>query len=1685
MDKIFTPLCLGVMLGLLGTPLFLSAAQPHCTLNAVATTAVCNDNGTPDDPTDDTFSFELTVTGGDPSDRWAVGIVTAFYGETVPVNGVPISGGPLVLLVTDVADPTCQTTVRVQAPDVCSDSCPIRAVANILSCNDNGTPNDPFDDFFSYELLVTGPSTGGEWTSRFGDGFYDVPLLFDSVPITSNRRWFVISDQLDPDCRTIVVVSPPPDCSGTCFLEANTSKLRCDDGGTPNDPSDDTFTFELLVTGFYSTGTWVSGIYSGNFGESQQLGPFPLSDGTVKLTIQDSADPACNASIIVQPPDICSASCSMFATADNIKCIENNPSTNQDDAFSYEITVYGPTVGGRWFARFLGGTYGSPVITQSPVRNGSQIFPIVDQFDPSCAVTLSIDPPDVCAQSCFINAQASNIECSDNGTPADPSDDTFTFDLRVFGLLTGASWQASGLSGNYNENIRLGPFPIADGSLEYNIQDIDDANCSTLIRIVPPPPCDNLCVLSVDASNFECDDNGTPNDRNDDLFICDITVTGANTGSGWNTVGFTGNYNETITVGPYPFVAGPQFIPIRDNDDPNCQTSIQVYPQLLCSENCSIAASIQSIACDDNGTPRDGTDDIFFFDLRVNGVNTSTTWTAAGLSGNYGETIRLGPYPISDGPFNLSIEDAADANCMVELLVVPPEACSGPCTLTASISELTCLDNQTPFDPTDDLFLFRLNVDGTNVGPNWRALGATAPYGQGVIRGNFAISDGPFTATIFDVNDSTCQTSLTVVPPPPCSDTCVITVRSNNIQCNDNGTPADPTDDTFTFDLSVRGGPTSTTWTAGNTTGNYGQTISFGPFPIALGTVDLLVTDDTDPDCQTSISINAPSNCSFPCELTAETSNLLCSDNGTPNDGSDDTFTFELTVMGNNTGVAWTSNLNAGNYNEAVLFGPFPIAGNQVVNVVLTDDADPTCQLSLAVRAPGTCSAVCPIEATASNITCDDNGTPNDLTDDTFSFDLRVTGLGLSGRWFTGGTVGDYGIPRRISGLVAGAGPQSIVIVDAFDPDCRTSLTIEPPAPCADACYLNATISNRRCNDNGTPNDPSDDVFNLDLTVTANNAGSGWISGPFSGEYNRPVTIGPFNISDGPFTMTVSDVDDPNCQTDFDTNVTNPCSGTCSIFAQPLNVFCDDNGTPDDPFDDTYGFELLIDGVFTSGQWQIFGGTRGNYGQSVILSGYPISRGPVTIFIQDGQAGGCSTVARIAPPAPCSDPCSIQALVDNVLCDDNGTPSDGSDDTFSFELLVTGVNTGASWESGTLSGAYGQRVLAGPYPISGGVVELTIVDVADVLCRTIVRVGAPASCSDACEIRALVDNVLCDDNGTPSDGSDDTFSFELLVTGVNTGATWESGTLSGAYGQRVLAGPYPISGGVVELTIVDVADVSCRTIVRVGAPASCSDACEIRALVDNVLCDDNGTPSDGSDDTFSFELLVTGVNTGASWESGTLSGAYGQRVLAGPYPISGGVVELTIVDVADASCRAIVRVGAPASCSDACEIRALVDNVLCDDNGTPSDGSDDTFSFELLVTGVNTGATWESGTLSGAYGQRVLAGPYPISGGVVELTIVDVADGACRTIVRVGAPASCSDACEIRALVDNVLCDDNGTPSDGSDDTFSFELLVTGVNTGASWESGTLSGAYGQRVLAGPYPISGGVVELTIVDVAD
>ena len=78
--------------------------------------------------------------------------------------------------------------------------------------------------------------------------------------------------------------------------------------------------------------------------------------------------------------------------------------------------------------------------------------------------------------------------------------------------------------------------------------------------------------------------------------------------------------------------------------------------------------------------------------------------------------------------------------------------------------------------------------------------------------GPFDISDGDFTLVFTDDDDNGCTTSLDIVAPDPCSDQCEISPTASNIVCDDNGTPSDPADDTFTVDVVVSGSNTAASW---------------------------------------------------------------------------------------------------------------------------------------------------------------------------------------------------------------------------------------------------------------------------------------------------------------------------------------------------------------------------------------------------------------------------------------------------------------------------------------------------------------------------------------------------------------------------------------------------------------------------------------------------------------------------------------------------------------------------------------------------------------------------------------------------------------------------------------------------------------------------------------------------------
>src|SRR5690606_33282406 len=104
-----------------------------------------------------------------------------------------------------------------------------------------------------------------------------------------------------------------------------------------------------------------------------------------------------------------------------------------------------------------------------------------------------------------------------------------------------------------------------------------------------------------------------------------------------------------------------------------------------------------------------------------------------------------------------------------------------------------------------------------------------------------------------------------------------------------------------------------------------------------------------------------------------------------------------------------------------------------------------------------------------------------------------------------------------------------------------------------------------------------------------------------------------------------------------------------------------------------------------------------------------------------------------------------------------------------------------------------------------------------------------------------------------------------------------------------------------------------------------------------------------------------------------------------------------------------------------------------------TDPSDDIYTFDLTVTGSNTSGGWVSqyGTLSGEYGTTATFGPYPISEAEKTLTLIDEGNATCQTTLTIEPPTTCSNTCHITAAATKIQCQDNGSPTDPPDDTYS------------------------------------------------
>ena len=895
------------------------------------------------------------------------------------------------------------------------------------------------------------------------------------------------------------------------------------------------------------------------------------------------------------------------------------------------------------------------------------------------------------------------------------------------------------------------------------------------------------------------------------------------------------------------------------------------------------------------------------------------------------------------------------------------------CDLVVVVGDIECNDEGTASDPSDDTYTFSLTVTGTGVTDGWftniAGVTYTGDYGETVDFGPYNIENvGDLGFEVIDNNKPGCRQFVYVSAPETCSDDCMITAGFDNVYCNNSGTPQDPTDDVFFFDLFiVNSYNAGSGWTA-SVNGmvivpfagyiSQVQGTNIGPFPIAgnatypvvNGVMTVLVSDFNDPNCFTTINIPVPPTCSDQCGILFTDVMTDCDPNGTPSDPSDDQFSITVTVSGNNVGDnGWIASTGqTGSYGSTVTIGNFDIADG-AVTLTFTDIDDPSCNSTITVDAPFPCSYDCLLTAQPFNIVCDDNNTPANAADDTYTFQVIITGVntGNNGWEDNFGNTGQYGIVQNYGPFSIQNQPAIVLnYEDVDDPTCNTGITVNAPASCSPVCNIVANVTTTPyCDDNDTPQNPADDVYYFDVTVTGNsNASNSWNAsgntqqGPATGNYGVAVTYGPYQPGANVL-ITFTDAADGGCVDYVAVAIPDqPCSNQCLLTATATpSDLCDDMGTPFDPSDDEWYFIVELDGNNTSGAWVDNMGNAGSTIPELILYGpYPHGTESVTVTISDAQDPDCNATVTAYSPGPCSDGCEIDVDVVDIICLDNGTPSIAGDDQYEAVINVspTGTFSNLGWRWKVLPNGpysdpqpYGQDIIIGTFDIADGNVDIRITDAGNTGCVQDIELEAPEPCSGSCNIQAIYLNQECSDNGT-ADPTDDTYSFELLV--INPGAPntpWGAITqngliLSGLPGVPLLVEDIPAGQSTVILNIAEVGNPDCN-VPQLVVPSTgpCSDECIIIVNTLDPICDDNGTLGDPTDDTFTFIATVSSTE-------GTYALAYepgnpipqivpfGQAIIYGPYPISGGDVTITWQNGADENCQTTRTISAPETCSD-------------------------------------------------------------------------------------------------------------------------------------------------------------------------
>ncbi|MBP7272953.1 MAG: T9SS type A sorting domain-containing protein [Saprospiraceae bacterium] len=358
-------------------------------------------------------------------------------------------------------------------------------------------------------------------------------------------------------------------------------------------------------------------------------------------------------------------------------------------------------------------------------------------------------------------------------------------------------------------------------------------------------------------------------------------------------------------------------------------------------------------------------------------------------------------------------------------------------------------------------------------------------------------------------------------------------------------------------------------------------------------------------------------------------------------------------------------------------------------------------------------------------------------------------------------------------------------------------------------------------------------------------------------------------------------------------------------------------------------------------------------------------------------------------------------------------------------------------------------------------------------CFTLTRSGtqvdvAALNCSNignACNISTTaVSNIACNGNNT-SVTTDDTYGFQLTVSGTGTSSSgWSTiingATITGSYGVPKTIGNFNISAGTLNFTVRDNVNANCTKTVTVTPPAPCSSTSTNTIDLELSSTGSTSTPTQWANHSVTFNIINKGAATATGvkvkipipsgevyqggneytatqgsfspyysqeWMVGNLAAnatasitvryfrtgtgtfsQYAQVIAAAPNDIDSQVNNGTGTSANQDDETIYPGGSAPTGCS----INGTISAIQCNNNGTNTNPNDDTFTFNLTVSGAGTGDGWNTTigttTFTGTYGAAKIIGPFPVSGGNVNFVIKDNSTATCTNNQMVIPPSTCS-----------------------------------------------------------------------------